>query len=136
MIVCLSKIIVFMWTGDLSQLKVLVKDELNLTGQWSSPGGDVNTIKHGYTIKLSTIISLSLDIILPLETVSPNHTGGCVYMSGPQFLVNDYLNWKNLKWRCYGLILGLQDCLVVLLVLSWVSYITHLVLTTKSCYVT
>jgi hypothetical protein len=33
----------FMWTGDLSQLKVLVKDELNLTGQWSSPGGDVNT---------------------------------------------------------------------------------------------
>ena len=30
-----------MWTGDLSQLKVLVKDELNLTGQWSSPGGDV-----------------------------------------------------------------------------------------------
>ena len=31
-----------MWTGDLSQLKVLVKDELNVTGQWSSPGGDVN----------------------------------------------------------------------------------------------
>jgi hypothetical protein len=31
----------FMWTGDLSQLKVLVKDKLNLTGQWSSPGGDV-----------------------------------------------------------------------------------------------
>jgi hypothetical protein len=35
-----------------------------------------------------------------------------VYTSGAQFLVNDYLNWKNLKWRCYGLILGLQDCLV------------------------
>ena len=92
--------------------------------------------KNGYTNQLSTIISLSLDIILPLKTVSPNHTGACVYTSGPQFLVNDYLNWKNLKWRCYGLILGLQDCLVVLLVLSWVSYITHLVLTTKSCYVT
>jgi hypothetical protein len=30
-----------MSTGDLSQLKVLVKDELNLTGQWSSPGVDV-----------------------------------------------------------------------------------------------
>ena len=33
--------------------------------------------KHGYTIQLSTIISLSLDIILPLKTVSPNHTGAC-----------------------------------------------------------
>ena len=31
----------FKWRGDLITLQKLVKDELNLTGKWTSPGGDV-----------------------------------------------------------------------------------------------
>ena len=31
----------FKWRGDLITLQKLVKDELNLTGKWTLPGGDV-----------------------------------------------------------------------------------------------
>lgn len=53
----------FAWSGDYDSLKQFVKDDLNLEGTWSQPGGD----RKLFTVDDSTILWKKNKNILVLD---------------------------------------------------------------------